>query len=158
MGEKRIWYLGARAEQLAILYLSRRDDLIITRSEADYGIDFLVSICKDNKLIGRVFGVQIKAIMSLKPLCQGSFDSNEIKLNVGKTFVLKDIPFPLCLFVFAMDNDEGYYRWIKKPVLDSEEHPKLLFNEANLFKKLTKEALDNIVAQVNLWYEKRAGA
>jgi hypothetical protein len=157
MREKKNWYIEARAEQLAILYLSRRDDLKITKSYANCGPDFLVSVCKDHELTGRVFGVQIKGIMSLKPISQGLSDGNEIKLNIGKTLVLKDIPFPLCLFAFAMDNDEGYVRWIKEPVVNPEGRPTLLFNKAYLFKKLTKEELDHIVEQVNLWYEKRAG-
>ncbi len=115
--DEKSWYVGKRAEQLAVLYLSRRNDIEITaRPYADYGPDFLVSICKENEYTGRIFGIQLKARVSLQPVCKA--DKNEIKLDIGTIPVPEDIPFPLCLFVFAMENDDGYYRWIKKPVID----------------------------------------
>jgi len=39
-----------------------------------------------------------------------------------------------------MENDEGYYRRMNHP---------------NIFKMLTKEELNNIVVEVNLWYDKQ---
>ncbi|MCB9077452.1 MAG: DUF4365 domain-containing protein [Anaerolineaceae bacterium] len=69
MENTQAWYITERAEQLAFIYLSRRDDLVITKQNDDYGIDFLVSIVEAGKYTGRVFGVQIKAGLSL---CFGS--------------------------------------------------------------------------------------
>jgi hypothetical protein len=106
-----------------------------------------VSICQDKKPTGRVFGIQLKAILSLKP--QGKkISTNEIELNI-KAFKPKYIPFPLYLFVFTMENDEGYYRRMNQAVL----HPAVTDN--NIFKMLTKEELNNIVEEVNLWYDKQ---
>jgi hypothetical protein len=95
------WYVGQRAEQLAILHLSRRDDLAITQfnSGQNYGLDLLVNICKNGKLTGRVFGVQIKARLSLRVISHGLLDANEVKVNIGEIPILKDIPFPVCLFL-----------------------------------------------------------
>jgi len=41
-----------------------------------------------------------------------------------------------------MENDEGYYLRMNHP-------------DNNLFKRLTKEELNNIVEEVNLWYDKQ---
>jgi hypothetical protein len=116
--------------------------LVITKQPdaENYGFDVLVSICQDKKPTGRVFGIQLKAILSLKP--QGKkISTNEIELNI-KAFKPKYIPFPLYLFVFTMENDEGYYRRMNQP-------------DNNIFKMLTKEELNNIVEEVNLWYDKQ---
>lgn len=139
---QKLWYLDTRAEHLATIHLLRREDLVITKQPdaENYGFDILVSICQDKKPTGRVFGIQLKAILSLKP--QGKkISTNEIELNI-KTFKPKYIPFPLYLFVFTMENDEGYYRRMNQP-------------DNNIFKMLTKEELNNIVEEVNLWYDKQ---
>ncbi|MCB9077447.1 MAG: hypothetical protein H6631_07640 [Anaerolineaceae bacterium] len=77
-------------------------------------------------------------------------------LNISEPPVPEDIPFPLCLFAFAMENDEGYYRWLKEPQFSSDGQPKLALNKVSEFKKLTKAELNHIVSQVNLWYEKKS--
>lgn len=154
--ETGTWYIAERAEQLAILHLSRRDDLVITHSsESGYGFDILVSISKDGKPTGRMFGVVIKAKKSLQSTLQKPLAINEMSFDLGKMALPKDIPFPLCLFIFEMENDQGYYRWIKEPVIDAENKAVLLAGQENAFKALTKEALDHIVGQINLWYEQR---
>lgn len=156
MNNTTVWYIGQRAEQLAYVYLSRRDDLVIAKQADDYGVDFLVSIVKDGQYTGRIFGVQVKAKLSLQPVQQeGEEATDSFRLDISDSPVPIDIPFPLCLFAFAMDKDEGYYKWIKKPTFSSEGRPELVLRQSNTFKKLTNAELDNIVAQVNLWYEKR---
>ncbi|HEC86029.1 MAG: hypothetical protein DRR08_10405 [Candidatus Parabeggiatoa sp. nov. 2] len=143
---KKLWYLDTRAEYLAIIHLSRRDDLVITKQPyaEEHGFDMLVSICQNQKPTGRVFGIQLKAVMSLKPFFEkASSRANEIQLNLT-TFKPKDIPFPLYLFVFTMETDAGYYQRINQPLCQTED---------TIFKTLTREALDNIVKEVNLWYD-----
>jgi hypothetical protein len=156
MEEKKAWYLDERAQQLAIVYLSRRSDLAITRRQnSDYGLDFLVSLVKNGEYTGRVFGVEVKARKSLQRIRQASRDTDEIRLDIDSLPAYQDFPFPLCLFVFTMENDEGYYRWIKKPVYDVERESRLLFNESNTFKKLTNKAIGDIVTEVDNWYESK---
>ncbi|RKZ86576.1 MAG: hypothetical protein DRR16_09395, partial [Candidatus Parabeggiatoa sp. nov. 3] len=138
---QKLWYLDRRAEYLATIHLSRRDDLVITKqpSAENYGFDILVSICQNLKPMGRVFGIQLEALKSLKPFYQEQFSVNEIKLNI-ETSKPKDIPFPIYFFVFTMENDEGYYRKMTSPTLND-----------NLFKRLSFDAIDKIVEEVNLW-------
>lgn len=156
MENTQAWYITERAEQLAFIYLSRRDDLVITKQNDDYGIDFLVSIVEAGKYTGRVFGVQIKAGLSLEPTQENISSKDRFMLNISEPPVPEDIPFPLCLFAFAMENDEGYYRWLKEPQFSSDGQPKLALNKVSEFKKLTKAELNHIVSQVNLWYEKKS--
>ena len=156
MENTQVWYIEQRAEQLAFVYLSRRDDLVITKQPDDYGLDFLVSIVENGKYTGRVFGVQIKARLSLEPIQPGISLANGFKLNFHESELLEDIPFPLCLFVFAMENDVGYYRWLKEPKFDSKGKPELVLNSVREFKELTEVELNTIVSQVKLWYEHKS--
>jgi len=159
MEEKKIWYLDERAERLAIVYLSRRDDLVITRQPgSDYGLDFLVGLVKDGEYTGRVFGVEVKAKKSHQQIQPVSRDADEIRLDVKNLSVHQDIPFPLCLFVFTMDDDEGYYRWIKQPACNGAGEAQLLFNDDNTFKRLNNEAIDDIVTATSDWYENKLQA
>src|SRR5437868_3984345 len=65
------WYYGQRAESLALMYLTRRSDLVISRQEMDYGLDFLVTICKDKIYSGRIFGVEVKTSLSAPKSSKG---------------------------------------------------------------------------------------
>ncbi len=155
MENTQVWYIAQRAEQLAFIYLSRRDDLVITEQNDDYGIDFLVSIVENGKYTGRMFGVQVKARLALEATQKNTLSANSFKLDISESPIPEDIPFPLCLFAFAMKNDEGYYRWLKEPRFNSAGKSELVLNKVSEFKKLTKAELNNIVSQVNLWYEKK---
>ncbi len=90
--------------------------------------------------------------MQIKPV---SVDKNEYKIKVATPEVLKDLPFPLCVVAFNMENDDGYYRWVLEPIVGPAS-ANLSANTRDIFKKLTKEELDIIVEQVNQWYEKRS--
>lgn len=149
------WLIAQRAIQLAIVYFSRRNDLLITQPpEFDYGVDLLVSIPQHGQLTGRLFGVQIKASrhLQVQPISVGK---NAYKIKVSTPEVPKDLPFPLCVATFNMANDAGYYRWLLEPIVEPD-NVTLSFNTKDIFKQLTKEELDIIVEQVNQWYEKRS--
>src|SRR5438132_382010 len=141
MQKSEAWYLEERAEQLAIVYLSRRDDLVITKQRAgsDDGIDLLVNLLKTGTNTGRVFGVEVKALRSNRQI-QPASKREAVRINLSKVRVPRDIPFPLCLFVFIMETDEGYYRWVKKPVYGLSRKPQLLLNDENTFRKLSTES------------------
>jgi hypothetical protein len=147
--------LEERAEQLAVVHLTRRDDLVVVPAHADYGIDLLVHIAKAGTRTGRIFGVQIAARNAVKFVHNGASEGQKVSISLPFSPAFSDLPFPLCLFVFSMENDEGYYRWILEPMIEADARPRLVLNEQNFFRKLTKIALDNIVQSVNTWYEAR---
>lgn len=106
MEKTGLWYIDQRAEQVAFVYLSRRDDLLIHRQTNDFLIDYLVTITDNGNYTGKLFGVQVKAQLSIHPKQRGSLVTLELDLPL----IPEEIPFPLCLFVFSMDTDVGYYR------------------------------------------------
>lgn len=149
------WPIEERATQLAIVYFSRRNDLLIKQAhEFDYGIDLLIHITQHGQLTGRLFGVHIKASRHLQAR-RVRLDKNEYTIKVTAPETLKDLPFPLCIVVFNMENDDGYYRWGLEPIVN-QDNVNLRTVTRDIFKKLTKEELDIIVEQVNHWYEKRS--
>jgi hypothetical protein len=154
--EENVWYLGERAEQLAIVYLSRRNDLVVLRNTGPYyGWDLLVSLTKGGEYTGRMFGVAVKALRSHQQVHGISTGSEEVRIAINKHSVPEDIPFPLCIFAFIMENDEGYYKWVKKPVYGPDNKSQLILNPTSIFKKLDATAIDNIVQEVNQWYENK---
>jgi hypothetical protein len=156
MAENESWYLAERAEQLAIIHLSRRDDLVINRqSGADYGVDLLVSLTRDSEYTGRVFGVIVKALKSYRQPRPIATAGAEIRFDLRELKIPDDLPFPLCLFVFVMEDDAGHYQWIKRPAYGLDGRPWLLMDRTGGFKKLNDEAIDLIVSEVSDWYESR---
>jgi hypothetical protein len=147
------WLLEQRALHLAIVHLSRRDDLAIAQPKDESGLDLLVTIEQAGKVTGRLFGVIVKAsrALSLKPTGQ----ENQFKIYLPPPLMPEEVPFPLAMFVFDMADDEGYYRWLLSPVLLPETVASLQLNPANTFTKLTPASIDAAIAQVNRWYEWR---
>jgi hypothetical protein len=143
-----LWYIDQRAEQLAFVYLSRRDDLIINKQTHDHLIDYLVTITENGNYTGKMFGVQVKAKVSVQAEQHGS----SFTLELEQPSIPEYIPFPLCLFVVSMDTDAGYYCWLKEPVLDDTGGSTLVLNRANVFKALTRNEFDNIIDRINQWY------
>ncbi|MEA5579301.1 DUF4365 domain-containing protein [Anabaena sp. UHCC 0451] len=155
MQTEQPWYIGLRSEALAVVYLTRRDDLIVSQQEKDKdtGLDLLVKITKDGNYTGRIFGVEVKAIVSSSDVIQHN-DIFKLKNNKYKNLkVFRDLPFPVCLFFFTLDNDKGYYKWILEPIIKDGNNVALKFNENEELKNLNDEEIDNIIAMVNNWYD-----
>jgi len=143
------WYIGERAEALARVYLTRRSDLLVKQENADYGVDYIVEITKNNRPTRRVFGVQVKARVA--PITAGAKDSLTA-FRFAPEIWMAEIPFPLCLFAFTMENDEGFYQWVVEPIV-TVDGPKLHLNTDTELSRLDNAALDRIVEQVNSWYD-----
>jgi len=132
MQTEQPWYIGLRSEALAIVSLTRRDDLLVSQQQKDKdtGLDLLVKITKDGNYTGRIFGVQVKATVSSSELIQDDdiFRLKNQEYNNLKVF--RDLPFPVCLFFFTLDNDKGYYRWILEPIIHEGNNMSLKFNDS----------------------------
>jgi hypothetical protein len=156
MQTEQPWYIGLRSEALAVVYLTRRDDLIVSQQQKDTGLDLLVTITQDGKSSGRMFGVEVKATASSSNLIQHD-NIFKLKNNQYKNLQsLRDLPFPVCLFFFTLDNDQGYYRWILEPITKDENNVALKFNENDELKHLNDQQIDNITAMVNSWYDHKS--
>ena len=143
------WYIGERAEALARVYLTRRPDLLVKQEEADYGVDYIVEITKNNRPTRRIFGVLVKA--RIAPITVSAGDSLAAFHFMPEKWMV-EIPFPLCLFAFTMENDEGFYQWVVEPIV-TDDGAKLRQNIGKELSQLDNAALDRIVAQVNHWYD-----
>lgn len=150
-----VQFFEQRAIHLSILHLTRRSDLIVTQPRHDYGLDILVEIGHAARATGRMFGVQIKALQELPIRSQLQEGSHDVVIPLQPSPQLEDLPFPLCWFVFQMRDDAGFYRWPNEPYVPDGDTPLLCYNAENIFTPLTSEAVDHIVDQVDMWYERR---
>jgi hypothetical protein len=132
-------FIGYRAEQLAIIRLTDRDDLHMKQMNADYGLDFLVSILRKGKDVGQLFGVQVKGVMSKEKLMSTPHNNTSVA----------NLPFPVLLLVFTMETDEAFWAWLKFP----GEKPKRAATE---LKPFGDAELGQIVDQVVDWYASRS--
>lgn len=144
-------FINERAEHLAVVYLTRRQDLVIERMTADYGLDMLVTILRDKLPTGRVFGVQVKGQdKAFKD------DIQEVSLSFSRkeTSYFQELPFPVCLFLFTMEDDKGYYRWIKYPVGESNQVLRSI--EQDRWHPLDEQEIGQIVDDVKAWYDAKS--
>ena len=145
-------FIHERARQLAIVHLTRAPELEVQPQEdKDYGIDLLVTLKRNGVPTGRLLGVQVKALMTApsEPLVMG-----KKPLNGSLSKWSSDLPFPVCLFVFSMADDAGYFTWLN--ATDSFE--RLSFTPLPVARKLEpldQAALKKIIAQVAAWYDER---
>lgn len=151
------WYFWERAESLLLVHFTRRDDLEITREprETSGVLDFLVEIKVGGLRTGRLFGIELKAARNLnaKKIDEAKAFSHLIEIDLSND--PNEIPFPICLVVFDIVNDRGFYRWFNEPVIDPDGRPTLVDREENQFAPFDRPALDHIVNQVNQWYDQR---
>ena len=137
--KEELWLRQERAESLAIVYLTRRPELSVTRVSGarDAGADLLVRFPN-----GGVFGVQVKALLSPRQI-QSSGAPGEFRLNVKLSTVNQRPSYHLCQFVFVMQTDEGYFRWLTQTTGNGY----LSANESETFRKLDNQALSEIMAE-----------
>jgi hypothetical protein len=114
------------------------------------GVDWLVGLRHRQVATGRFFGVTACPLEPSQKIRRLTPDSAEIPLAVRNLHIARDLPCPLRLFVFDMKTDEGFYRWLIAPETDSVKNISQTF-----FRRLTNNALSDIIAAVNGWYESR---
>lgn len=150
MATTQAWYLEERAEALAMVHLTRRDDLRVRWQQTENGIDLLVEILKSGQPSGRLFGLLLKAQVSA---INGNAFEKSFLPEDGDYPWIDGIPFPVCIFFFTMQNNAGYYRWLTEPVVTAEGGPKLRATGSVSLEKLTSETLDHLIHKVNNWYD-----
>lgn len=155
MKAKAPWYIERQAESLAVVYLTRRDDLIISQPTPNQGLDFLITITKDGVYTGRLFGIEVKATNFTSNLNKHNNILKLKKNRLNQLKKIKDLPFPVCLFFFILENNQGYYKWILEPKINEQKQVSLHFNENDNLIKLDDKEISNIILSVNSWYDQR---
>jgi hypothetical protein len=141
------------------MHLTRRADLRVSEQSGDEGLDLLAEILKGGRQTGRLFGVQVKGIATA-PRAAGNGTRRPVRVPLRPEPWVTSIPFPVCLFVSTMDDDDrGYFRWVKEPVAprrlgDVSLRPTA--DEALL--ELTDDSIADIVRRVGAWYDERNAA
>ncbi len=142
-------FIDERAQQLAIVYLTRSQNVAVEKMKADYGLDVLVTVLRDQLPTGRVFGVQIKGRdRAFKDVQQEA----SLTLSQKESYAVQDLPFPVCILIFSMENDKGYYRWLKYPGESSKRFRSL---EQNQWRSLDESPIEQIIEDVNAWYDEK---
>lgn len=135
-------FLAQRAESLAYVHLSRLPNLHVHRQHgSDLGLDYLVEITRNGEPTGRFFAVEVKG-------------TNSERARLPKqVWALShpEIPMPVCLLVFTLQNDKGYFAWIKEPIGSNLVLRSI--NESVKLQELTTDKLADAVSKVQSWYE-----
>ncbi len=127
MAAEQAWYVAERAEALATLFLTRRNDLEVIPS-GRYGrntnYNLLVRIAMDRtstETRETTFAIEVKGIRSEKKRGEHAFLVNYTRSE------LRNVGLPICVFLFAVDDEQGYYRWLFEPVISPHGKAELRF-------------------------------
>lgn len=152
MAKMKEEFLKERAEQLAIIYLTRRDDVRVLKNPTQSGTALLASLLHDGQDVGRYLGVEVAGTVSergLKRLEQ----TIEIDPGVFPIMSFHDTASPSCLFFFTMQDDLGYWKWLQEPMCDNQRAGSLSVNQSTTLVRLTNQDLETIWIRVEEWYQ-----
>ena len=144
------WFITERARTLAKLHLTRRRDLTVTEAGPGVGLEFVVTITRDEAEASlRQFGVFLRGTRSA--LAEEQLN-RVLRPTMQSLQRLGQFPYPVCLLHFTMDDDHGYFTWVAEPAV-TEEGPRLVLHERADCRKLDRAALDDLVGRVDRWYD-----
>jgi hypothetical protein len=143
------WYIEQRARSLATIYLTRRDDLIVMDAAEGGEVDLQVVIKTRKEAANRKFGVILKGTRNERLVNQ----ANAILRPIMEALSTREFPYPVCLFFFRMDNDEGFYTWVAEPVVTDDGSPVLHHRNEAACRDLDTNAINEIVESVSEWYD-----
>lgn len=149
MAQSALPYLDQRLQALAIIHLTRRKDLVVTKNDPGTGVDLFVSINRPGEPSRRVFGVTLEGTtdaIANEQQATALMSSMAIEQR-GAQFMM-----PVCVFLFSMHDDQGYYDWQAEPLLENGK-VQLPLKTGFRAQKLTTAALDDMVDVVNRWYD-----
>ncbi len=143
-------FIAERVRALAVVYLTRRDDLIISDETAEFGVDLWVTLNPEDKHGHRKFGVKLRGIWSA--VTSGRPDKN-LQTTMQRMLRYGPFPFPVVIFFFTMENNQGWYTWAAEPVVSPGGNFEIVRHGEASCRPLNTEAIDEIVDAVDLWYD-----
>jgi len=142
-------FLAERVRALATIILTRRGDLAIAETKKDTGLDFHVSIDREDKTMRLTFGVLLRGALASVSLD----DANRILgPTLGQFQGMRKFTYPVCLLFFTMREDQAFFSWLAEPIV-SASAPKLVHHSQANCRELTNEVLDHVVEQIVAWYD-----
>ena len=139
-----------RARALAMMLLTRRDDLLIEEVKDDIGLDCIVRFHSKGKAGLREFAVQVMGVWPAT-----TKDDAEQALRPSLQKLKRCGPFlrPVCLFFFTMENDGAWYTWVAEPIDAEGGNPVLRSPDAPDCRPLDKKSLKEIIERVDAWHD-----
>jgi hypothetical protein len=138
-----------RAEAHAVLHLTSRGGLQVARLPKGTSIDLLLTLAEDGELSGRHLGVVVKPRTSEAEVPR--LTARGVRRERAE---FAATTFPVCMVSFSPAGELGCFRWIIEPSLEHGE-PVLGYAQRTNFEPLTPTLLDQVVSQVNAWYDAR---
>jgi len=143
-------FIKQRAELLTVLTFSRKHQLrvLYTSRQGWPGADLIFILKRGTEISTHTLGVNVRAAVLTEgqPLPSGDLSRDE-------TDLYRDAYYPLCMVLFVMNDDKGYFRWIQAP------HPTrpgyFKFYPSGDWVALDESQIDIIIAQVEDWYSAR---
>jgi hypothetical protein len=142
-------FLADRVRALAVVILTRRDDVTIAEAKQGTGLDLHVYIDREDKPMRLAFGVLLRGVSSATT----ADNANKVLgPTVGLFQGMREFTYPVCLFFFTMRDEKAYFSWLAEPVLTGGA-PKLVHpGKANCV-ELTDDLLDEVVERIVGWYD-----
>jgi len=148
--ELKKWFVAERAKALAMVLLTRRNDLVVTETKEESGLDLTVHVRTGEDRSTRPFGVYLTATMN--PVTIETTNS-QLKPVMAKVQSRGPFHYPVCVFYFMVKEDQGYYTWAAEPVVTDNGQPRLKLHADADCNRLDNESLEEIVCDVNRWYD-----
>ncbi|MGN6562697.1 MAG: hypothetical protein ACTHMU_08560 [Thermomicrobiales bacterium] len=168
------WFVAERAEALAVVYLTRRHDIdvIPVSSAASHpGYDLLVQLRQGDAATRPSFGVVVKGARSPRRATGGTRPASFPVAYTAREFAPNTIP--ICIFLFTVDDELGFYRWLQQPYVTPQGQAILRYNLPTTDQRLEQpdriilntavapldnQVIEQLIAQVVQWYEARRRA
>ena len=147
--DSREQLMAERLRALATVILTRRGDLTIVETKRDTGIDFHVSIDREDKPMRLTFGILLRGMPSSVTVEQ----ANQILgPTIGQFQGMRKFTYPVCLFFLTMRDEQAFFSWLAEPVLTGGA-PKLVHHDKAHCVPLTDELLEQVIEQIVAWYD-----
>jgi hypothetical protein len=147
--ESKERFLADRARALATVILTRRGDLSVVETKEDTGLDFHVYIDREDKSMRLTFGILLRAVPSPVTIDHAN---KVLGPTMGQFQGMRKFTYPVCLFFFAMREEQAFFCWLAEPVV-SEAGPKLVHHTKADCVELTDDLLNRVVERIVGWYD-----
>src|SRR4051812_26580929 len=111
----KTWFAAARAKALAVVLLTRRDDLEVEETSGDMGPDFTVRIKSPDGSGPCSFGVLLRSTLSPVTIKQANARLRPTLNGLPRE---GEVLMPVSVFYYPVKDDQGYYTWGHEPVIE----------------------------------------
>lgn len=150
MANQQPWYVGQRAEHLAVMFFTRLQNVSITPVAQEYAVDFLVNI-GGGMAAGRIFGVAVKGSKHMRSLAHSD------GLLLRPVFrdlrrLVRDYTFPIGILAVDVSTAAARFGWVLAPTITPFGTARLQLQEDVNTAVVSNETLSEAVKEVSAWY------